>query len=96
MNKGDIFTVGTSTINDVEAKLGGTHFMFDKENGVSKYVYTGGKHGMFYSGKNRTLVLLFDEAKVLISQELITRHNYVDSDIAAMGERLMSQYTSEK
>lgn len=92
MNKADIFEVGKTTISDVEARLGGTHFMFDKEDGVKKYVYTGGKHGMFYSGKNRTHVLFFDKNRVLTSQELITKRNYVDPDIANMGASLMQAY----
>ena len=86
MNDSGKFVIGKTTISDVEKQLGGTMFMFDKADGVKKYVYTAKKRGIFKIGrKYRTLALYFDKNSILTKEELHTEMRYTDPDIMHIG-----------
>ena len=86
MNSSGKFEIGKTTISDVEQQLGTTFLVYDKEDGIKKYVYTANKTGMFIFGrKRRTLVLYFDKNSILIKEELHTSVYYVDPDIVKFG-----------
>lgn len=39
MTSADLFTIGKTTLDEVHNELGGTSFIFDKGDGVTKYVW---------------------------------------------------------
>jgi len=94
MDNADKFEISKTTMKDVKAYLGECSLVFDKENGVKKYVYTGVVLETYSNG--RTLVLYFDKDKVLIKKELIIKHYYVDPDVQKMMDDLVKGHEEYK
>ncbi len=104
LESADQFTVGQMTEENVLEELGGAQYTFKKENNITKHVWVSSKmvigsnsnmlnpfSSMSMKGKqlSKSLILKFDEKKVLVYKKFITRNGYMDPDVAKETQIMM-------
>ena len=86
------FVIGTTTEESILEELGGTPHVYNKADGVTKYIWVSKQMNMKSNGfmsmsvktenKQKLLILKFGKNKILTYKKLITKDGYIDPDMA--------------